>query len=74
MDALPEGVDSKFRFVLLVAKRAEQLVEGAMPKVKARNAKAARTAMREIQQGLVKWQTTPPVDELAEMEIPAEEP
>jgi len=73
MDALPEGIDSKFRFVLLVAKRAEQLIQGAMPKIKMKNGKAARVAMREITDGLVKWQTTPPVDELTEPELLLEE-
>ena len=30
---MPEGVDSKFRLVLLVARRAEQLMRGARPKL-----------------------------------------
>ena len=32
MEGLPEGIDSKFRYVLLVAKRAEQLVQGSHAK------------------------------------------
>ena len=31
---IPEGVDSKFRLVLLIARRAEQLIRGARPKIK----------------------------------------
>ncbi len=30
MEGLPEGIDSKFRYVLLVSKRAEQLIQGAI--------------------------------------------
>ena len=32
---IPEGVDSKFRLVLLIARRAEQLMRGARPKIEA---------------------------------------
>ena len=64
MDELPEGIDSKFRYVMLVAKRAEQLLEGALPKERLRGAKPARQAMHEIAKGMVHWQTTPPSDGL----------
>ena len=47
MEELPEGVDSKFRYVLLVAKRAEQLVQGSAPKSKSRSA-ALRTVVVEL--------------------------
>ena len=60
MDELPQGVDSRFRYVLLVAKRAEQLIQGAQPKMKARHSKATRIAMEEIDRNQVKWQLTPP--------------
>ena len=49
MEGLPEGVDSKFRYVLLVSKRAEQLIQGAQPKMRSRrHAKPTRVAMEEI--------------------------
>jgi len=64
MDDLPEGIDSKFRYVMLVSKRAEQLIKGAMPKERIRNAKPTRIAMNEIKKGLVKWQLEPPEDEI----------
>src|SRR6476620_1980819 len=32
---MPDGVDSKFRLVLLIARRAEQLMRGARPKLEA---------------------------------------
>jgi len=63
MEGLPEGVDSRFRYVLLVSKRAEQLIQGAQPKTKLRHAKPTRIAMEEVERNVVKWQLTPPVDE-----------
>lgn len=66
MDELPEGVDSKFRYVLLVAKRAEQLVQGSMPKARTRHAKPTRIAMDEVNQELVRWQLEPPAPVVSE--------
>lgn len=55
MDQIPEGVDSKFRFVLLAAQRAEQLMRGARSKVELGNRKPTVVAMREIGRGVVEW-------------------
>ena len=63
MEGLPEGVESRFRYVLLVSKRAEQLIQGSQPKVKSRHAKPTRVAMEEVKENLVKWQMTQPVEE-----------
>ena len=63
MEGLPEGVDSKFRYVLLVSKRAEQLIQGSMPKIRSKHAKSTRVAMEEIARNQVKWQLTAPVEE-----------
>ncbi|HYM60474.1 MAG TPA: DNA-directed RNA polymerase subunit omega [Thermoanaerobaculia bacterium] len=63
MEGLPEGIDSKFRYVLLVSKRAEQLVQGAQPRIRSKHAKPTRIAMEEIEKNQVKWQLSPPVDE-----------
>jgi DNA-directed RNA polymerase omega subunit len=63
MEGLPEGIESRFRYVLLVSKRAEQLIQGAQPKLKSRHAKPTRLAMEEIAKNQVKWQLTAPVDE-----------
>jgi len=65
MEGLPEGVDSRFRYVLLVAKRAEQLVQGSAPKAKSKHSKPTRVAMEEIEKNQVKWQLSPPVEETA---------
>ncbi|MCU1245723.1 MAG: DNA-directed polymerase subunit omega [Acidobacteria bacterium] len=63
MEGLPEGVDSRFRYVLLIAKRAEQLIQGAQPKMRTRHAKPTRVAMDEVNNEQVKWQLEPPVEE-----------
>jgi DNA-directed RNA polymerase omega subunit len=68
MEGLPEGVDSRFRYVLLVSKRAEQLIQGSQPKVKTRHAKPTRVAMEEIRENQVKWQLTQPVEEQTALE------
>ena len=65
MEGLPEGIDSKFRYVLLVSKRAEQLIQGSQPKLKSKHAKPTRVAMEEIEKNQVKWQLAPPVEETA---------
>lgn len=62
MEGLPEGVDSRFRYVLLVSKRAEQLIQGSQAKVKSRHAKPTRVAMDEVAANEIKWQLTPPVE------------
>jgi DNA-directed RNA polymerase omega subunit len=68
MENLPEGVDSRFRYVLLVSKRAEQLIQGSMPKGKSKHAKPTRVAMEEIDRNQVKWQLSPPVEEPTALE------
>lgn len=68
MEGLPEGIDSKFRYVLLVSKRAEQLIQGAQPRTRSRFAKPTRVAMEEVHKNTVKWQLTPPVEETTSLE------
>lgn len=60
MDRLPEGIDSKFRYVLLVSRRAEHLIEGSPVKAKSKHAKPTRIAMEEIDRKAVEWSLTPP--------------
>ncbi len=68
MEGMPEGIDSKFRYVLLVSKRAEQLIQGAQPKTKSKYAKPTRIAMEEVERNVVKWQLTAPVDETTSLD------
>ncbi len=57
---IPEKIDSKFRFVLLAAHRAEQMVRGARPKSDSGPRKPTRAAMREIMADEVVWGYGPP--------------
>jgi DNA-directed RNA polymerase omega subunit len=69
MRPLPDKIDSKFRFVLLAARRAEQIMRGAQPKVPASPAgKPTRVAMEEVLEEAVGWDYGPPAaaDGLAE--------
>jgi DNA-directed RNA polymerase omega subunit len=53
---IPDGVDSKFRLVLLIARRAEQLMRGARPKIEAdRPMKPTRLAAEEFDDNRVRW-------------------
>jgi DNA-directed RNA polymerase omega subunit len=53
---MPEGVDSKFRLVLLIARRAEQLMRGARPKLETdRPVKPARLAAAEFEHDQIRW-------------------
>ena len=53
---MPTGVDSKFRLVLLIARRAEQLMRGARPKVESeRPLKPTRLAAVEFDEEQVRW-------------------
>jgi DNA-directed RNA polymerase omega subunit len=59
------NVDSKFRFVLVAAHRAEQLMRGARPKLEAGKRKPTRVAMDEVNRSLVDWGYGPPPQEEA---------
>lgn len=56
---LPERVDSTFRYVLLVARRAEQLMRGAHPKLPGLRLKPVRLAMAELQADRIEWDYGP---------------
>jgi DNA-directed RNA polymerase omega subunit len=69
MSQLPPNVESKFRLVHIVSRRAEQLVQGARPKIDSKHAKVTRVALEEVNLDLVRWQLASP--EPAIEEIPA---
>lgn len=54
---LPQGVDSKFRYILVAAKRAHQLYGGAKPRVQSGSQKVIVVAQREVCSGLVPFLT-----------------
>jgi DNA-directed RNA polymerase omega subunit len=57
MQQLPDDVDSTFRYILIAAKRAEQLIEGARPRIAlGRHAKPATIALAELNEDAVPWQ------------------
>ncbi len=72
MSQLPPNVESKFRLVHIAARRAEQLIQGARPKVETRHAKLTRVALDEVGQNLVRWQLGSTLP--AEAENPAADP
>jgi len=56
---VPQGVDSKFRLILVAAKRARQLQSGARPMVQAPSRKATKVAQLELGAGLVPFEVQP---------------
>ena len=50
---LPTGLDSKFRYILVAAKRARQLQAGARPLIQSQWKKATKVAESEVLAGLV---------------------
>jgi DNA-directed RNA polymerase omega subunit len=58
MDHIPEKIDSKFRYVLLAAHRAEQMMRGSQPKLP-QDGKLTTVAMDEIRSGVVQWDYGP---------------
>ena len=72
MDRFGEKTDSKFRYVLLAAQRADQLIRGAKPRVEVKSPKTACTAMEEVSADLVTWDYGPapePVIDLGDLEL-----
>jgi DNA-directed RNA polymerase omega subunit len=53
MYKIPEDLDSKYAFVTLASKRAEQLQSGALPRVTGIKRRTTVVAQQEIAEGLV---------------------
>ncbi|HXU38670.1 MAG TPA: DNA-directed RNA polymerase subunit omega [Blastocatellia bacterium] len=49
-------IDSKYRLVLLAAKRSKQLQRGAKPRIFSPAKKTTRVAIEEVRRGLVQYQ------------------
>lgn len=62
MARFPERIDSKFRYVLLAAQRAEQMMQGSRPKVELPKHKPSKVAMKEIADDAVEWDYGPATD------------
>ena len=48
--------DSKFRFVIVAAKRAKQLLKGSKPKLTSKSKNLIRIAQQEVKQGLIEYE------------------
>lgn len=58
MDAFG-NIDSKYRFIILAAKRAKQLLKGAKPKIQGKSKSLIRIAQAEVRSGLVEYEIIP---------------
>jgi DNA-directed RNA polymerase subunit omega len=50
---IPQNLDSKFRFILVAARRARQLQSGARPLIQTASKRSTRVAQQEVGAGLV---------------------
>lgn len=63
------GLDNKFRFVILAAKRAKQLLHGDKPKIRTKAKNPIRIAQEEVRFGAVDYDIVEPkVEEISEPE------
>ncbi len=53
---IPREYDSKFRFVIVAARRAKQIQTGAPSKLDLKSRKPAYLAIREAEQNLIKYE------------------
>jgi DNA-directed RNA polymerase subunit omega len=53
------NIDSKYRFIILAAKRAKQLLKGAKPKLQSKSKSLIRIAQTEVRSGLVEYEIIP---------------
>jgi DNA-directed RNA polymerase subunit omega len=60
---VPQAFDSKFRFILVAAKRARQLQAGARPLVQTQTKKLTKVAQMEVEAGLVPVEILEPVSD-----------
>ena len=61
MQKIPESIGSKYRFIILASERAKQLQNNAKPKIKTKSTKPAFIAMKELEEDLVSFEITEPV-------------
>jgi DNA-directed RNA polymerase subunit omega len=63
------NIDSKYRFIILAAKRAKQLLKGAKPKIQGKSKNPIRIAQTEVRSGLIEYEIIPThMDEIPERE------
>jgi DNA-directed RNA polymerase subunit omega len=57
-DMKSQSIDSKYRKILIAAKRSKQIQKGARPRVNLTNSKPTRIALEEVERGLVNFEVT----------------
>jgi DNA-directed RNA polymerase subunit omega len=57
---IPQNIDSKFRFILVAAKRARQLQAGAKPLIQTLTKKVTQVAQLEVEASLVPFEVLTP--------------
>jgi DNA-directed RNA polymerase subunit omega len=55
-ETLTPAIDSKYRKILIAAKRSKQIQKGAQPRVNMANSKATRIALEEVERGLISFE------------------
>jgi DNA-directed RNA polymerase subunit K/omega len=61
-------IDSKFRYIILAAMRAKQLLGGAKPRIKSKARNLIRVAQEEVKKGLVDYEIVKtPKEEIEEI-------
>jgi DNA-directed RNA polymerase subunit K/omega len=72
---LPQGVESTFRHILIAAKRAEQLIAGARPRIAGRDVKPTTIALAELAANKVPWRavTAEEYEAILQQEVAARE-
>lgn len=75
MSEFPEDIESTFRYILIAAKRAEQLIAGARPRVTTRHVKPTTVALAELAADKVPWRpvTAEEYEMLLQQEVVAKE-
>ncbi len=70
-----QGIDSTFRHILIAAKRAEQLIAGARPRVAGRDVKPTTIALAELAANKVPWRPVTPeeYEAILQQEVAARE-
>jgi DNA-directed RNA polymerase subunit omega len=64
------GFDSKYRYILVAARRARQLQSGCRPSIETQTRKPCKIAREEIKAGKVKW--TVPEPERSAVDVASE--
>jgi len=68
---ITQNLDSKFRFILVAAKRARQLQSGAKPLIQAPQKRPTRVAQQEVGAGLVPIEILTPEGDKNQKKKPA---